>query len=178
MVCFDSARNGLNTCDCPILKNLGFKIEKRTPSDTPPREAASHVVTETPPSHGSTPYLALAPAPAPPADSHQGSTVVPGMFLAATKTRYDSEDKFDYKGKSEGVVYTVDKSKNTNFAYLPASCSHTTLDPIPTHHSAKKMWVLIPADAIFTTKMGGLNISDKRLLSKPVSTASRTAQDP
>jgi hypothetical protein len=80
---------------------LGFKIEKRTPSDTPPREAASHVVTETPPSHGSTPYLALAPAPAPPADSHQGSTVVPGMFLAATKTRYDSEDKFDYKGKSE-----------------------------------------------------------------------------
>ena len=37
---------------------------------------------------------------------------------------------------------------------------------------------LIPADAILTTKMGGLNISDKRLLSRPVPTASRTAQDP
>ena len=35
MVSFDSARNKHNTCDCPILKNLGFKIEKRTQSDTP-----------------------------------------------------------------------------------------------------------------------------------------------
>ena len=39
MVCFDSTQNEHNTCDCPILKNLGFKIEKQTPYDTP-REAA------------------------------------------------------------------------------------------------------------------------------------------
>jgi hypothetical protein len=113
MVCFDSTRNKHNTCDCPILKNLGFKTEKRTPSDTP-HEAASRVATETPPSHGSTPSPAPALALAPPADSHQGSAVVPGAFSAATETMYDSGVEFDYKGKSEGVMYTVDKSKNTN----------------------------------------------------------------
>ncbi len=44
MICFDSARNKHNTCDCPIMKNLGFKIKKRSPSDTP-RKAASQVAT-------------------------------------------------------------------------------------------------------------------------------------
>jgi hypothetical protein len=44
MVCFDTARNEHNTCDCPIMKNLGFKIEKQSPSDTP-LKAASRIAT-------------------------------------------------------------------------------------------------------------------------------------
>jgi hypothetical protein len=59
MVCFDTSRNEHNTCDCPVLKNLGFKIDKRTLSDNP-QDAASCVATEIPPSP--TPP---APAPAP-----------------------------------------------------------------------------------------------------------------
>ena len=56
MICFDTACNKHTTCDCPIMKNLGFKIKKRSPSDTPCK-AASRVATKT----HSTP----APAPAP-----------------------------------------------------------------------------------------------------------------
>ena len=59
MVYFDTARNEHNTCDCPVLKNLGFKIDKRTPSDNP-QDAASRVATEIPPSPDPP-----APAPAP-----------------------------------------------------------------------------------------------------------------
>jgi hypothetical protein len=37
MVCFGTARNpDHKTCNCPILKNLGFKLEKRIAADNPP----------------------------------------------------------------------------------------------------------------------------------------------
>ena len=54
MVCFASARNEHLTCDCPILWNLGYKLEKQSPSDNP-RQAASRVATEPPPTQGTTP---------------------------------------------------------------------------------------------------------------------------
>jgi hypothetical protein len=44
MICHGTARNPEHpTCDCPILKNLGYKIEKRSGSE---RDAASWVVTD------------------------------------------------------------------------------------------------------------------------------------
>jgi hypothetical protein len=125
MVCFDTARNKHNTCNCPIMKNLGFKIEKRSPLDNPCK-AASQVVTEVP----STPAPAPAPTPAPPplGDSQPGFVVVPGAFSAVTETTYyNSGDEFDYEGKLDGAMY-VGNSKHTSFTYLLASCSHTSLD--------------------------------------------------
>ena len=87
------------------MKNLGFKIKKRSPSDTP-REAASQVTTKTP----STPAPAPAPTPMPPPpkDSQPGSAIVLGAFSAVTEpTYYDSGDEFDYKGKSDGQCMQV-----------------------------------------------------------------------
>ena len=122
MVCFDTAWNEHNTYDCPVLKNLGFKIDKRTPSDNP-RDAASRVATEIPqspalPAPAPTPSLAPPPASG---DSQPGSMVAPGAFSEATE--YDSRD---------GAMY-VNKSNQSSIAYpsascSQASCSHTTLD--------------------------------------------------
>jgi len=92
MVCFDTAWNEHNTYDCPVLKNLGFKIDKRTPSDNP-RDAASRIATEIPqspalPAPAPTPSLAPPPASG---DSQPGSMVAPGAFSEATE--YDSGDE-------------------------------------------------------------------------------------
>ena len=144
------------------MKNLGFNIKKRSSSDTP-CEASSQVVTEIP----STPAPAPAPtlAPPPPGDSQPGSVVVPGAFSAVTETtRYDSGDVFDYKGKLDGVMY-LGNSKHTSFAYLPTSCSHTTLDHAHTNLLGQTVGGLIQ------DKMGGPLISNNL-------SASRTARDP
>ena len=131
MFCFSTARNDHNTCDCPIIKNLGFKLEKRNPSSTTPRDAASHVTTEVPPPN-STPSPTSPPTPLPTGGSQSGSAAIPGAFSAVTETTYDSGDEFDYEGKSEGVMYVAHKPNGTSFVYSPASCSHTTIDSIPT----------------------------------------------
>ena len=151
MICFDTARNKHNTCDCPIMKNLGFKIKKRSPLDTP-REAASQVATEIP----STPAPAPAPMPAPPPpkDSQPGFVVIPGAFSAVTETTYcNSGDEFDYKGKSDGAMY-AGNSKHTSFAYSPASCSHTSLDHAHTDLPGQ------PLGGLIQDKMGGPCISN------------------
>ena len=68
------------------------------------------------------------PAPPPPKDSQPGSVVVPGAFSAVMETTYyDSGDEFNYKGKSDGAMY-AGNFNHTSFAYLSASCSHTSLD--------------------------------------------------
>ena len=163
MICFDTARNEHNTCDCPIMKNLGFKIEKRVPSADNPRDAASRAATETPPSQSPLPAPSTAPTPTPPpTDSRPGSAVVPGAFSAATE--YDSGDEFDYEGKSDGAMYG-DKSKQTTFAYSPASCSHTTLVLVPPGLPSTTLGGSIP------TNMGGGSVP------APLS-ASRSAVDP
>jgi len=149
------------------MKNLGFKIEKRSPSDTS-REAASRVATEIPPTQGSTPSLAPAPSPAPPGDSQPGSAVAPGAFSAATETTYyDSRDEFDYEGKLDGVMYG-DKSNHTSFAYSPALCSHTTLDPIHTDHPHMEMGGLSQdkMGGLSQDKMGSLHISNDLSVSR------------
>jgi hypothetical protein len=47
IVFFDTARNSdLKMWDCPILTNLGFKLEKRTTADNSPQDAASRVGSE------------------------------------------------------------------------------------------------------------------------------------
>ena len=136
MVCFASARNEHLTCDCPILLNLGYKLEKQSPSDNP-RQAASRVATEPPPTQGTTPP----PVPAPPKDSQPGSAVVTGAFSAVNETSYDSGDKFYYEGKEDGAMYSADtnKSSNATYAYSPASCSHTSFDSIPEDSSLTSM---------------------------------------
>jgi hypothetical protein len=163
MVCFDTARNEHNTCDCHVLKNLGFKIDKRTPSDNP-QDAASRVATEIPPSPAPS-APAPAPSSAPPqasGDLQPGSMVAPGAFSAATK--YDFGDKFDYEGKSDGAMY-VNKSNQSSIAYPLASCSHTTLD-----HDT-----IVQPDKI----MGGsLQDSMGGLQSSKTVFANHTSQDP
>jgi hypothetical protein len=79
-------------------------------------------------------------------------------------TYYDSGDEFDYEGKLDGAMY-VGNSKHTSFAYLPASCSHTSLDHAHTDLPFQTVVGLIP------DKMGGPCISNNL-------SASRTAQDP
>ena len=168
MVCFDTARNEHNTCDCPVLKNLGFKIDKCTPSNNP-CNAASRVVTEIP-QPPALPAPAPTPSSAPPpasGDSQLGSMVAPGAFSVATE--YDSGDKFNYEGKSDGAMY-VNKSNQSFIAYLSASCSqascsHTTLD-----HDT-----IIPSDKI----MGG-SLQDTMwgLLSSKTVSATHASQDP
>ncbi len=117
MVCFGTAHNSKhNTCDCPILKNLGFKLEKRTPADNQKQDAASRVVCldATTPAQDSA--HASVPNPAVASDSQLGLVLAPGAFTAATEQEsYNSGDKFEYKGKSVGVMYSSGaKTNNTS----------------------------------------------------------------
>jgi hypothetical protein len=100
MICHGTARNPEHlTCDCPILKNLGYKIEKRSGSDTPARDVASRVATDA----GSA-TAGSAPAPAP-TESQPGSASAPGAFSASTEHEsYDSGDEFDNEGKAGGAM--------------------------------------------------------------------------
>jgi hypothetical protein len=103
VICFGTARNPEHlTCNCPILKNLGYKLEKRLGSNSSARNAASRVATDA----GSVmPESAPAPAPAPSPESQPGSALTPGAFSASTEPKsYDSGDKFDYEGKADGVM--------------------------------------------------------------------------
>jgi hypothetical protein len=120
MVCHNTSNKPAHhTKDCPILKQLGFKLVKRTPADG--NEAASRV--------GKSPAPTPAPPPSAPASSADGgSTGTPGAFTAATELdSYDSGEEFDYEGKYEGSVYTG-KSNNNISGYLQAS--HVTAEPI------------------------------------------------
>ncbi len=79
-------------------------------------------------------------------------------------TYYDSGDEFDYEGKSDGAIY-AGNSKHTSFAYLPASCSHTSLDHTHTNLPGQ------PLGGLIQDKMGGPCISNDLSMS-------HTAQDP
>jgi hypothetical protein len=103
MICHGTARNPEHlTCDCPILKNLGYKLEKRSGSDTPARDMASRAAVD---AGSATAGAAPVPAPAPPAESLPGSLSAPGAFSASTEhASYDSGDEFDYEGKANGAM--------------------------------------------------------------------------
>jgi hypothetical protein len=120
MICHGTARNPEHsTCDCPILKNLGYKIEKRSGAD---RDAASRAATD------ATTKSSQVPTP-PPTDAAQpGSDSAPGAFTVSTEDlSFDSGDEFDYEGKGDGVMYgTVGKS-SASYAYSNSSCSSATV---------------------------------------------------
>jgi hypothetical protein len=128
IVCFGTARNpDHKTCDCPILKDLGFKLEKRTAADNPPQDDALRVGSDaTSPTHGANPPQ----APAQSTDSQPGSASIPGAFTASTEHEfYNSGDEFDYEGKADGAMYDCVGKSNTSYSYLDASCRNVTIAP-------------------------------------------------
>jgi len=128
MVCFGTARNPDHlTCDCPILKNLGFKLEKRSNSESATREAASRVATDAGASAGPAP----APAPAAPTDTQPGpASSPPGAFSASSEqASYDSGDEFDYEGKADGAMYGISGKSNASSAYSTPSCCNVAFAP-------------------------------------------------
>ncbi len=79
--------------DYPILKQIGFKLVKRS-SNT---NAASFVGSDGKPTPKIQPST---PAPAPKPSDGSGSGSAPGAFTVVTEPEsYDSGDDFDYKGK-------------------------------------------------------------------------------
>jgi hypothetical protein len=128
MMCFGTARNPDHpTCDCPILRNLGFKLEKRTGSDSAARDAASRVATDDGASAGPAP----APAPAAPVDTQPGSaSSPPGAFSASSEpASYDSGDEFDYEGKADGAMYGIGGKSNASSVYSTPSCCNVVFEP-------------------------------------------------
>jgi hypothetical protein len=102
MVCHNTSNKGRHhTKDCPILKQVGLKLVKRTPADG--NEAASRVGESPAPA----PAPALpAPAPGPAADG--GSTSTPGAFTATTELEsYDSGEEFDYEVQDRCIVVNL-----------------------------------------------------------------------
>jgi hypothetical protein len=130
MFCHDTTRNShYKSCNCPILKKLGFKLEKRTGSDNAVGDAASRV---TAPPVGD--VLRPAPAPAPALDATSGSGSIPGAYAAAAEPdSYDLGDDYDYKGKFSGSMYSgtwSSKPNSSSLAYIRTSpsCNHTSND--------------------------------------------------
>jgi hypothetical protein len=128
MICHGTARNPEHlTCDCPILKNLGYKIEKRSGSDTPARDAASRVATDAGSATAGLATAGSAPAPAP-TESQPGSASAPGAFSASTEYEpYDSGDEFDYEGKAGGPMYDTGGKPNASSAYFTPSCCEASV---------------------------------------------------
>ena len=124
MVCHNTSNKPAHhTKDCPILRQVGFKLVKRTPADG--GDAASRV--------GESPApvpAPAAPAPAPAVSGDGGSAGTPGAFTAATEAdSYDSGKDFDYEGKYEGSVY--DGKPKSNVSVYP-NASHATAEPLDT----------------------------------------------
>ena len=114
MFCFGTARNpDHNLCDCPILKNLGLRIEKRSTADNLDREAASCLAAAASPASGATPPLTNHPPP----DNPAGVASVQGTFGAST-----SGDEFNYEGKVDGATYG--RGGKSHF-FSPSSRSRT-----------------------------------------------------
>jgi hypothetical protein len=151
MVCFGLARNPDHlTCDCPILKNLGFKLLKCSCSDTSAHKVASRMARDTSlaPAKPTTP----APAPAPPADTQPGTALVPGAFSVLTKQEYyDSGDEFDYKGKANCAMYDTGGKPNASSAYSTPSCPNVTVEPA----SSSKATSATASTTTFGLSMGG-----------------------
>ncbi len=113
--------------DCPILKQIGLKLVKRTPGNH--GNTLSSVGHEAP---ATAPTPAPLAAPAPATVKNGGSTGTPGAFTAATKAKsYDLGDAFDYKGKYEGSVFS---GKTKSNASLYPHASHATVETTEDTH--------------------------------------------
>jgi hypothetical protein len=95
MFCHDTARNmDHKKRDCPILKKLGVKIEKRTEANN--RNAASCVAKDNP---SPAPTLASSANPPLPLDNSGGNSSLSGGFLAIAELgAYNSGNEYDYEG--------------------------------------------------------------------------------
>ncbi len=117
LVCHNTSNKGVhNIKDCPILRQVGLKIVKRTPADG---NAAASRVGENPAPTPTPAPAAPTPTPAPaaptPAPNDGGSTATPGAFTAATEQdSYNSGEEFDYEGKYEGSVYSGKSKSNVS----------------------------------------------------------------
>jgi hypothetical protein len=128
MICHNTSNKPTHhSKDCPILKQIGLKLVKRTPGNG--GDAASRVGHEAP---TTAPAPAPPTAPAPAAVENGGSTGTPGAFTAATKAKsYNSGNEFDYKGKYEGSVIT---GKTKSNASLYPHASHATAETTEDTH--------------------------------------------
>ena len=126
MICYGTARNPEQlTRDCPILKNLCYKLEKLLGSDSSIGDVASWVATD-----AAMAWPAPAPTPAPSAGSQPGFALAPGAFSASTKhVSYDSGDEFNYEGKADGAMYDTRGKPNNCSAYFTPSCRITSVEP-------------------------------------------------
>jgi hypothetical protein len=132
LLCFNSACNtDHKTCNCPILKKLGLKFEKRSHAGNSTHDNVSRVAT----------YVAgTSPSPAPPPPTsgihsldNSSSSSIPGTFTASTDAEsYDLGEEFNYEGKCEGAFYSPSgKSKNGVGVYFSPSpsCCHVCTKP-------------------------------------------------
>jgi hypothetical protein len=155
MFCHDAALNADHKSrDCPILKNLGFKLEKWSDLDN----ANTALRVTAPPTPDS---AMLAPAPAPPSDNTSGSASLSGGFSAlAEPNSYDLGDDYNYEGKLTGLMYlgtSLGKTNTSSRPYLSPSCNHASSNTNPLGNS------------FATPEMGG-TLSDNTPLYDPSST--------
>jgi hypothetical protein len=141
MFCHNTARNtDHKSHDCPILKKLSFKLEKRSDSDN--ANAASRVTA--PPTLDS---AKPAPALAPSLDNTSGSASLPGGFSALAETdSYNYGDDYNYKGKLTGSMYLGTSSGKAN----TSSCTYLS----PSYNSASSNTNLLN-DSFTTPEMEG-----------------------
>ncbi len=99
-----------NAKKCPILKNIGLKLVKRSLAET---DTSTRALNDGPP-----PAPPPAPVTAPPPSENSGSGTAPESFTVATDPySYHSGDNFDYKGKLKSKVYDLG-SKPSLATYL------------------------------------------------------------
>jgi hypothetical protein len=126
MFCHDTARNSDHkTRDCPILKKLGLKLEKRSKLDS--NIDAATTVMAPPVAESAKPAGAT---PAPSSDAVSGSASLPGGFSAAAEQDlYDLGHEYDYEGKSSGSMYLSSSAKpKISHAYVAPTplCCHVS----------------------------------------------------
>jgi hypothetical protein len=155
MFCHDTACNSDHKSrNCPILKKLGFKLEKRTGSDNAGGDATSCVAA---PPAGDASKPTSSPAPA--LDATTGSETIPGAYAAAAEPdSYDLGDNYDYEGRSSGLTYLGTRSGKpnaTSIAYINTSLScHHTSNNAPTMEDGYNPPYMRGTDN-FATHMGG-----------------------
>ncbi len=170
MFCHDTARNADHKSRyCPILKQLGLKLEKRVESDN--TDAALRV---TAPPTADPAKSALAPAPS--LDTNLGSGTLPGGFLvAAEPASYDLGNKYDYEGKSSGFMYlgtpANSKSSRAYLSLLPSCCHASSKASLLNKIPVQEIGGDILPDDPSTHNRGSIN-------TPPDLSASRSSRDP
>ena len=108
MVCHGTDKNTgpHSSCDCPILKKLGFKLEKV-------QSNASHAQVQEPPP----PLVPPTPAQASSSLSLVTSSTAPPAAMTAFAEE-DTSSEYSYEGKSDGLMFNGSNNSNTSDHYL------------------------------------------------------------